>query len=111
MRPLAKLVPEWLPAEHILSFLSFLLVLVVCFPIGLMVRTQAGRAAWGRMENSAAGNPWLRIVSKSHSAISRQDARQRVEAALEEIEQALVPAFIIEEQDGRFTKGRSVDER
>jgi hypothetical protein len=31
--------------------------------------------------------------------------------ALEEIEQALVPAFIIEEQDGRFTKGRSVDER
>jgi uncharacterized membrane protein len=49
VRPVAKLVPKWLPTEHTLSFL---LVLIVCFLIGLMVRTPAGQATWKRMENS-----------------------------------------------------------
>ena len=49
VKPVAHLVPAWLPADQLLSLL---LVLVCCFLIGLAVRTKAGRAAWERGENS-----------------------------------------------------------
>src|SRR5262249_58118495 len=48
-KPFANLLPEWLPAEHILSFL---LVLIVCFLIGAAVCTPAGRAIQERIEKS-----------------------------------------------------------
>src|SRR5262249_61385804 len=48
-KPFANLLPEWLPAEHILSLL---LVLIVCFLIGAAVRTPAGRAIQERIEKS-----------------------------------------------------------
>ena len=49
VRPFAMLLPEWFPAEHILSLL---LVLIVCFLIGVAVRTPAGRAIRERIEKS-----------------------------------------------------------
>ena len=49
VRPFAMLLPEWFPAEHILSLL---LVLIICFLIGAAVRTRAGRAVRERMEKS-----------------------------------------------------------
>ena len=42
VRPLAALLPDWMPAEDILALL---LVLVVCFLVGVTVRTPIGRAA------------------------------------------------------------------
>ena len=42
VKPFAKLLPEWFPAEQVLSLL---LVLVVCLLIGVAVRTRAGQAA------------------------------------------------------------------
>src|SRR6516162_4524129 len=47
VRPIAALLPDWIPAE---GLLSLLLVLMVCFVVGLAVRTQAGRAVRTRME-------------------------------------------------------------
>ncbi|MGH8470129.1 MAG: hypothetical protein ACREX3_14885 [Gammaproteobacteria bacterium] len=49
VRPFAMLLPEWLPAENVLSLL---LVLIVCFLIGVAVRTPAGRAIRERIEKS-----------------------------------------------------------
>src|SRR5262245_19775648 len=49
VQPFARLAPEWLPAEHVLSLLF---VLTVCFLIGVAVRTPAGRAARERAERS-----------------------------------------------------------
>src|SRR5215471_12219193 len=49
VRPVAKLLPDWLPAENILSFL---LVLIVCFLIGAAVRTRTGRGIRERIEKS-----------------------------------------------------------
>src|SRR5688572_14201879 len=49
VRPLATLLPEWLPAERLLSLL---LVLFVCFLVGAAVRTRAGRMARERIEKS-----------------------------------------------------------
>jgi len=42
MRPLAHLVPDWFPAERVLSIA---VVLVICFVVGVAVRTHVGRMA------------------------------------------------------------------
>ena len=47
--PFAKLLPDWLPAINILALL---LLLVLCFVVGVAVRTAAGRAARERLEKS-----------------------------------------------------------
>ena len=47
VRPVARLLPQWMPAENILALL---LVLIVCFVVGLAVRTRAGRAIRARLE-------------------------------------------------------------
>jgi len=47
VRPFASLLPEWFPAENVLSLL---LVLSLCFLIGVAVRTPTGRATRERIE-------------------------------------------------------------
>src|SRR4029434_10694488 len=49
VKPFAMVLPEWFPAEHVLSLL---LVLIVCFLIGVAVRTPAGRVIRERIETS-----------------------------------------------------------
>jgi uncharacterized membrane protein len=102
VRPLAKLLPASLPAEHILSLL---LVLIFCFFVGLATRTRTGRANWERLENSLfqriPGYTLFRSFSRQLAGHTQDEAWK---PALAEIEEALVPAFIIEElEDGRFT--------
>jgi uncharacterized membrane protein len=102
VRPFAMLLPEWLPAENLLSLL---LVLIACFLIGVAVRTPAGRAIRERIEKALferlPGYALLRSLTQRLAGESQESAWQ---PALAEIEDALVPAFIIEEfEDGRFT--------
>jgi ABC-type xylose transport system permease subunit len=52
LRPIAALLPDWLPAEN---FLSLVVVLIICFAVGSAVRTRAGRAVRERMEMSFFG--------------------------------------------------------
>ena len=101
-RPFTLLLPEWFPAEHVLSLL---LVLLVCFLIGAAVRTAAGRAVQERIEKSLfermPGYALLRSLTQRLAGKSGENVWQ---PALVEIEDALVPAFIIEElDDGGFT--------
>jgi uncharacterized membrane protein len=102
VRPLAKLLPEWLPADHILS-LS--LVMIICFVIGTTVRTRTGRAAWGRMEKSLFQKlPGYTVVRGFTQQLAGKTQGESWKPAMAEIEGALVPAFIIEElEDGLFT--------
>ena len=102
VRPMAMLLPPSLPAENILSLL---LVLSLCFLIGLAVRSSTGRAIRERMEKSLferiPGYALIRSLTQRLAGESRESAWQ---PALVEIEEALVPAFIIEElEDGSFT--------
>ena len=46
VQPLAMLLPEWFPAQHVLS------LLLVCFLIGVAARTPEGRAIRERIERS-----------------------------------------------------------
>jgi uncharacterized membrane protein len=102
VRPFAQLLPPWLPADNILALL---LVLSLCFLIGLAVRAPLGRALRERLEQSLferiPGYALFRSLTQRLAGESRENVWQ---PALAEIEDALVPAFIIEElEDGRFT--------
>jgi uncharacterized membrane protein len=102
VQPIANLLPEWFPAQQVLSLLF---VLIVCLLIGVAVRTQAGRAAREQIEKSLfekiPGYALFRSLTQQLAG-SREETVWK--PALVEIEEALVPAFIIEEfEDGRFT--------
>ena len=102
VKPFAHLVPAWLPADQVLSLL---LVLVCCFFIGLAVRTPAGRAARERLEKSLFERlPGYALIRSLTQRLAGETRDQAWKPALAEIEEALVPAFIIEEfDDGRLT--------
>ena len=102
VRPLAMLFPEWFPAERLLSLL---LVIVVCFLIGAAIRTSAGRSLRERIERSLFDKiPGYATVRSLTQRLAGRDEESVWQPALAEIEDALVPAFIIEElEDGRFT--------
>ena len=102
VRPVAMLLPAWFPAERALSLL---LVLIVCFLIGVAVRTAAGRAIRERIEKSLFERiPGYALLRSLTQRIAGKDEERAWKPALVEIEEALVPAFIIEElDDGRFT--------
>jgi uncharacterized membrane protein len=102
VRPIAVLIPDWLPAE---GLLSVVLLLGLCFLVGVAVRTPMGRAARERIEKlffeRLPGYGLLRSLTQRLAGDSEEQAWQ---PALVEIEDALVPGFIIEElDDGRFT--------
>ena len=102
VRPVATLLPKWLPAE---KFLSFLLVLIVCFLLGAAVRTPAGRVARERIEKSLFERlPGYALFRSLTQQLAGSGEEHIWKPALAEIEEALGPAFIIEEfEDGRFT--------
>jgi uncharacterized membrane protein len=49
VRPLAALMPDWMPAENLLALG---LVLLLCLVVGAVVRTRKGRAMRERVETS-----------------------------------------------------------
>ena len=102
VRPFAMMLPEWFPAEHVLSLLF---VLILCCLIGAAVRTPAGRAIRERIERSLFEQlPGYALFRSLTQRLAGKDEESVWKPALAEIEEALVPAFIIEElEDGRFT--------
>jgi uncharacterized membrane protein len=102
VRPLARLVPAWLPAAQVLSLV---LVLFVCFLVGAAVRTAGLRVIRDRIRRKVLdripGYELLRSLAQRLAGTSKETTWQ---PALIEIEEGLVPGFIIEEcDDGRLT--------
>jgi uncharacterized membrane protein len=102
VRPFTMLLPAWLPAEKLLSLV---LVLAVCALIGIGVRTRVGRALRERVERSLFERlPGYALFRSLTQRLAGQGRESAWKPALVEIEEALVPAFIIEAlDDGRFT--------
>jgi uncharacterized membrane protein len=100
--PLARLVPDWVPAE---KALSFLLVLMICFLIGVAVRTRIGRLAQELAEKSFFEKiPGYAVIRSLTHRMAGDEHENVWRPVLAEIEEALVPAFVIEEfEDGRYT--------
>jgi uncharacterized membrane protein len=102
VRPLAALLPDWIPAE---GLFSLVLILTICFLVGVAMRTRSGRAARERLEiaffERLPGYSLLRSLTQRMAGDTDESAWT---PALVEIEEALVPAFIIEVlDDGRLT--------
>ena len=102
VRPIAALLPEWLPAE---DFFSLLLVLVVCFFVGAAVRTRAGQIAREKLEKMFFSRlPGYGLLRSLTQRLAEDGDDTAWKPALVELEDALVPCFIIEElDDGRLT--------
>jgi uncharacterized membrane protein len=101
VRPFALFLPAWFPAENVLSLL---LVLVVCFLIGVAVRTPVGRAIRERIERAFCERmPGYALIRSLTQRVAGESRENVWTPALAEIEDALVPAFIEEFEDGRFT--------
>jgi uncharacterized membrane protein len=102
VRPIAAMVPDWLPAERLLSLVA---VLALCFLVGVAVRTRSGRVVRERMEKVFFERlPGYGLLRSLTQRLAGDSDEQAWKPALVEIEEALVPAFIIEElDDGRFT--------
>jgi uncharacterized membrane protein len=102
VRPLAGLLPDWMPAENLLALG---LVLLLCFLVGAVVRTRAGRRIRERVETSLFDRiPGYAVLRNLTLQLVGQGQESVWKPAFIEIEEALVPGFIIEElEDGRFT--------
>jgi uncharacterized membrane protein len=100
--PLAKLLPDWLPADNILSLL---LILLLAFLVGVALRTRTGRLTRERVEKSLFERiPGYALFRSLTYQLAGQDRETTWKPAMVEIEDALVPGFIIEEHaDGRYT--------
>src|SRR5258708_624974 len=97
VRPVALLLPESVPAE---TLLSLLLVLAFCLLIGLMVRTRIGAAVGERMEKTLFERiPGYALIRSLTQQLAGSSNEKIWKPAFVEIEEALVPAFIIEEFD------------
>jgi uncharacterized membrane protein len=102
VRPIASLLPDWIPGE---MALSLLLVLLICFLIGLAVRTPAGRNVRNRVEKTfferIPGYALLRSLTQQMAGTSQENIWK---PSLYEGDEGLMLAFIIEElPDGRYT--------
>ncbi len=102
LRPFTHLLPEALPAE---GLLSLLLVLLLCFLIGLGLYTARGRAWSSGLEHRLLEKiPGYSLFRSLARQLALEPEEQVWKPALVELRQALVPAFIIEElPQARYT--------
>jgi uncharacterized membrane protein len=102
VKPVALLLPDWFPGE---MALSFLLVLIICGLVGAAVRTRTGRMVRERLEKGFFERiPGYALFRSLTHQVAGQGRENTWKPALAEIEEALVPAFIIEKlDDGRYT--------
>ena len=102
VRPLAHLLPKWFPAEAVASLL---LVLILCFLVGVALGTSLGQAARARIESSLLQKiPGYEVFRGMTRQLAGENQESAWKPALVEIENALMPAFVVEElDDGRFT--------
>lgn len=102
VQPVARLLPESVPAEMLLSLL---LVLVICLLVGMLVRTQIGALIRERMETTLFERiPGYALIRSLTQQLAGSSNEKVWKPAFAEIEEGLVPAFIIEEfEDGRYT--------
>lgn len=83
----------------------YLSLLLLCLLVGLLARTTAGHAVRERIERSLFERiPGYALVRSLTQRLVGEGRETAWKPALAEIEDALVPAFIIEEfGDGRYT--------
>ncbi len=104
--PLATPLVAWLP--HWLRYpaaIGALLLLVACLVVGFMAQTRAGQRMGNSVEDVVLNRiPGYSTVRSLTRRIGNVEEGHKFAPAFVEIEDALVPAFVVEEHaDGRYT--------
>jgi uncharacterized membrane protein len=102
LAPVTGLIPAGTAFRQVIAIV---LLIAACFVVGLVVRTGPGRRVKHTIERAVLeklpGYTFLRGLAKRLSGGSEEHV---LEPALVEIEEALVPAFIVEKlEDGSYT--------
>jgi uncharacterized membrane protein len=102
LNPLTAQIPASVEFRQILAFL---LIAVICFIAGLIVRTGPGLRAKNALERAVLERlPGYRLLRGLTGRITGRADEQAFAPALVEIEEALIPALIVEElDDGSYT--------
>lgn len=102
LKPIAALLPQQVVHEDLVALA---LLLAICFTTGLLVRTRPvqrlGQGLERRILTHLPGYTLLRGITRQ---LAGKETEQSFQPALVELEDALVPAFIVEKHaDGQFT--------
>jgi uncharacterized membrane protein len=98
LAPVTALLPESL--QHFRHLAAILIVVLACFVLGLITRTRRGRSAQGWFERSVLEKiPGFAVVRGVTRRVSGTASDEMFQPVLVEIEEALTPAFIVEELD------------
>ena len=102
LQPIAKVVPQKYVHHDVVALC---LLILICFAVGLLIRTELGKRIGDWLEQHLLGRlPGFSIVRGMIRQFAGMEDEQSFQPALVEIEEALVPAFIIEKHtDGQFT--------
>lgn len=100
--PMAKLVPQSFVHEKIVALV---LLLLVCFLVGLLTQTRPGKRLGHWITDKILGRlPGFSLVRAMTRQLAGEKGEESFQPALVEIEEALVPGFIIEKHaDGQLT--------
>ena len=102
VQPVVRLLPQSVPAEPVISLL---LVVMLCILVGMLLGTKLGQGMRSHVESSLFQKiPGYEVVRSMTRQLAGEGQEVEWQPALAEIEDALVPAFIVEElDDGRRT--------
>jgi uncharacterized membrane protein len=102
LAPVTALLPAAL--DELRNLAAIALVVLACFALGLVVRTRPGRFMLGAFERRVLEKiPGFTMIRNVTRRVSGQSEGEQFQPVLVEIEDALTPAFIVEElPDGRF---------
>jgi uncharacterized membrane protein len=102
VRPVAALMPGGIATQDVLSLAA---ILLVCFIVGAAMTTRVGRAVRQQIERVVFERlPGYGLIRSLTQRLAGQGDETAWKPALVEIEEPLVPGFIIEEhEDGQYT--------
>lgn len=106
LQPLATPLVEWLPLGlRFPALITLLLLILSCLIAGLLAQTSAGRGAGNSLEDAVLNRiPGYTTVRSLTRRIGNVEESKKFAPALVEIEEALVPGFVVEEHpDGSYT--------
>jgi uncharacterized membrane protein len=103
LSPVTAQLPESI--HHLRNVVAFLIAVAACFVAGLVVRTGPGLRAKSVLDRYLLERiPGYTLLRGLAGRITGHEEGSTFAAALVEIEDALVPAFVVEEHpDGRYT--------
>ena len=102
LQPIAKMVPQQIVHP---DMVALCLLIAICFTVGLLTRTRFGQQIGDWLDEHVLGRiPGFRLIRGMIRQFAGKRGEQSFQPALVEIEEALVPAFIVEKHaDGQFT--------